>query len=428
VFDLFRYLYNRDDHFVFSPDAKSDLRLQDLVSSLSNQFDNVYVVPAGLISWGGFSQVKSTMLGLAFAVQHLLGWTHFINLSGQHLPLHNADEIAEKLAPATSYIYAEAFDPRDTVRADDLMHRFNMLYEEVPGVGAFAKSDRTVGELLKTILYAGSNWVVLSKEICELLIRSQPAARLLGYFEDTLMPDETALQTIILGAGIGVHLPIENMPFTFDGGPGWGGFPDLTYTEKVFRDAQRMGYLFIRKRPKRLPDGIKNYLETSVVHTQNITFDVPLRATSVQVDDPQAEFVFHEVSNQLISYDPSLNIRQLKPNQVSCPRFYIQVRHSEVNDQLFVAALSENLVQFKVSLVWFDRSGGYSPKGLGGYQATVLKARVHDLAYNREVHVAEDTNKGFLSVKVPEELPIISDAVRAYLDVSKRLSSLIEAV
>jgi hypothetical protein len=280
---------------------------------------------------------------------------------------------------------------------------------------------------LKTILYGGSNWMVLSREISELLIRSEPVARLLRYFEGTLQSDETALQTIILGAGIGVHLPIENKPFTFDGGPGWGGFPDMTYTEKVFWDAQRMGYLFIRKRPKQLPDGIKNYLETSIVHTATISFDVPVTATAVQVDDPLTEFIFQMVSFQLISYDPTLNIRQLKPNQGICPRFYMQVRHSEANDQLFVVALSENLVDFKVSLIWFDRSGGYSPKRLGGYQATVLKARVHDLAFNREVHVDEDPTKGFLSIKVPEGLPIISDAVRAYIDVAKRVSSFIEA-
>jgi hypothetical protein len=367
------------------------------------------------------------MVGLAFAVQHVPGWTHFINLSGQQLPLYSADGIAERLRAGTSYIYAVRFDPKDTHRADDLMHRFNMLYEEVPGVGPFAKAARPAEDLLKTILHGGSNWMVLSKEIADLLIRSESVARLLGYFEDTLQADETALQTIILGAGVGAHLPTENQLLTFLGGPGWDGGPDTTLTEQIFWDAQRMGYLFIRKRPKRLPGGIKNYLEMSIAHADNITFDVPARAPSVQVDDPQVELIFSQVSSQLISYDPTLHIRRMKPNEVICPRFYMQVRHSDGDGQVFVAALSENLVQFKVSLIWLDRSGGYSPKDLGGYQATVLKARVHDLAFNREVHVDEDPKKGFLSINVPEELPMISDAVRAYLDVAKRVSGLIDA-
>jgi hypothetical protein len=222
-------------------------------------------------------------------------------------------------------------------------------------------------------------------------------------------------------------LPVEKKALTFVADPSRGGTPEMIFTEKNFWEAKEADYLFIRKRPDFIPDQIKHYLKSLIIEKDGFELDRPTLGLSIQTDHSDAQAIFDELADMLISNDPTLKIQQLRPTDVICPRLYMQVRHAYGNDKLFVAVLSENLVDFKVSLIWFDHfRNGYSTKHLDGYKTTVLKVRVHDLAFNREIHVSADASRGFLSINVPGKLRYLSEIVLAYVDVSKRLSLSIE--
>jgi acetyltransferase-like isoleucine patch superfamily enzyme len=423
--ELFKYLYNPIDYFVFCPDAKSPENLHSLISVLTSQFENVHKLEPILISWGGFSQLESTLSGIEFASGHLNGWSHFITISGQHLPLRSSDEIAAMLESKTSYMLGEKIDLKNGRRTDDLLHRFGMQYQELPGVGLFGVVERSVDSLLQTILHGGSNWIILSKELCQVLISSQSVQTILDYFKTSIQPDETALQSIVFGAGFGSHLPTKNQTLTFVAHSN----ADLIFTDENFWNAQRLGYLFIRKRPKTLSQEIRCYLESLACFPESFTFPILSDATLDRKGMQETRERFDYISSLLSSIDPKLNIRRLEPDQVICPKLYMQVRRNDEHDKIFVAVLSENLTDFKVSLVWVDNfCNGFANSHLDGYLTTVLKTRVHDLAYNREIHVLGDSNRGFFSIQNQEELLLLSNAVLTYVAVADRLLKLLSAV
>ncbi len=423
VFDLFSYLYNERDHFVFYPDTKSPLQIHHMLSLLERKFRNVYVIQSELVSWGGISQVRSTFSGLKFAVEELKNWSHLIPLSGQHLPLHSADEIANSLDVNTSYIPSSDFWSKGPLGKADLLHRFEMKYKEVAGVGVFGVSPRSTDEFLKALLHSGSNWVALCRPLCESLVEHPSISKILGYFSESLQADETALHTIVCGLGFRSDLKVDTNEFTFVANPRNGGGQDMVFSEENFWFAQQNKYLFIRKRPKVLPLNIEAYLKSNILVKMEAYKKLNIPCESSTGADIRLLELTEKLENTIKLRRENVSIRRLDKNKVSCPSLCLQVRHPDMRSDLFVSIMSENLTDFKVSLIWLDSfEPTYEQKEFGGCLATIIKVRAHDVAYKRELHIKEDKLKGFLTISKEEDLENLICSILLYFDKAINIS------
>ena len=137
VADLFRTLYNPTDTFLIHVDRKAPGNLHRFAASLAAGFSNVHEVPSRYCSWGGFSLVDATLDAMAFALDVLPDWQHFVPLSEHHLPLFSADAIRDRLSEGVSWSGAIPVTAMSPGEREDVEHRFAQRYRELPGVGSF---------------------------------------------------------------------------------------------------------------------------------------------------------------------------------------------------------------------------------------------------------------------------------------------------
>ncbi len=263
VADQFRYIWSPDCFCFYHVDRKAPDILHGLTMALQTAYDNVFVVPSMWCSWGGFSLVEAMLALTNAAVRQGGNWSHFVFLSEQHLPLVSHQDILNTLETGESYVQRRGFREIDPHGQDDLMHRFEAEYREIPGVGGFRAKPREPRSDFIAELWHGSQWMVLSRPACELLsLTSRDLFR--NVFSTSLLPDETAIQTWFAHSDNLVACRNQRRNLTFVASPSVGGSDDMTFRETNFFDAIRKGYLFIRKRPDVLPQSVHDHLNKAI--------------------------------------------------------------------------------------------------------------------------------------------------------------------
>lgn len=399
VADLFRFLYRPEDQFIIHADRKGPATLHALTADLAGRFRNVFVMPPSPCSWASYSLVETTLRAIAFAAVGLPKCRHFVLLSEHHLPLVPPDEIAGRLVRGTSYVEAipaEAYGPEGL---DDVTHRFAMRYRELPGVGSFGTVTRDLPTGWLAGIYHGSQWVALSDEACRRLSARPQHRALAEQFADSLLPDETALQTLLYATPVGADLKLDNTNCTFVAMPFRGGTVGIEFTEESLRAARAQGCLFIRKRPHTLPAGLAAELDATA----------GLPRASVMVSGTDAAFAGAEavglltaaLADHLGAAHAGGWFEVIEPDYPGIsPRCYLRVHTPSIPPGLRVVVLSEDLMAFKVAVIWERRfDGSHAPCRLGEYSATILRIRVPKLFLMREVHMLDDADHGFVTLR-----------------------------
>jgi hypothetical protein len=420
VADLVRALHHPEQAILLHADAKAPAALHAALRELAGMLPNVGVVESVLCSWGGWTLVQATLRCIGAALALPMSWRHFCLLSEHHLPLQPPHMIVRDLPDGASFSDAVPLPAMDRDHRNDLLHRFSRHWRELAGVGMFSTGPRRVTlEQLETYRL-GSQWVVLSREACERLWAVHDDEAAWAPFRHSLVPDETALMSVLRGTPLGAGLDIRRTSATFVAWPHLGGGADSGFTDEHVRAARARGHLFIRKRPERLPPFAAALLAS-----------FPNRPVlpAFPPAEPGGEFVRSlslagALGGILRPRIPGVAVGSLPPG--TGPACCLDIRVPGQSPALSVHLLSHDFAAFKVLLAWrrpFD--GPLAPIRLGGYEATIIGARLPGLVLAREVHWADDA--GFFSAD-PQDAGAIAERIMPALALARTLSPLVPAL
>jgi hypothetical protein len=395
---LFRQLYRPQDRFVFHADRKAHPGLHDYLRQLAADYVNVETLMPRYCSWGGWSLVDATLNGIDAALATGPDWQHAALLSEHHLPLHSADEIAARLIPGVSWVEAHPVTTLAPSAAADVLHRFSARYRELPGVGMFPCTRITIPDAFANALHHGSQWVVLARDACRRLHDSRQS-RFWELFQQSLLTDETALQTALFGTSIGHGLKILNQNATFVAWPHLSGTSDLSFSDANWQDARAGDWLFIRKRPAVLSELVVQDLDRMAAGK-----DIAVAPNATTTPREPMVGLAILVSERF----PTLNVSLLDPRIIAnAPICCLQIRDPVQLKDLFVTVASEDMQTWKVSLILRPPADlGFGPHRVGDQWAVPLKVRVHDMFEAWEI-LFDEGDHGFHTVHANQDFEII---------------------
>jgi hypothetical protein len=405
VADLLASMYTPDDIFLIHCDRKAPTQLQALVDTLVATFHNVHRLEGTLVSWGGFSQAEIVLRAAHVALGLSNRWSHLIPLSEQHIPLCPPAQIREEFAEGESLIDARRFSDMSEAEQTDILHRFGMLYRELPGVGPFALANIERDDIFMDRLRHASNWFVLARDACSVLATLTAATPAVTPFTRCIQPDEMLVPTVLLGTKLGQGLRITARNPSFIAHPHLSGTPDLTFTVANFHSAREAGYLFIRKRPDKLPRVILDHLR--FFNLAMVRAVLPIMRSVIpdqSAERPEVEAALAGLVTGLMAVHGDLNVTRLTRHEAAyAPQIHLTFIRPAWPDGLSVVLLSEDTETFKAVLLWrgADRAG-LAPVVIGRFKAVVCKARVHGVAFAREV-VAAGEPHGFVIIPCSEQ-------------------------
>ncbi|MDE2198397.1 MAG: hypothetical protein KGJ41_05175 [Rhodospirillales bacterium] len=416
VGDLIRALHRPEDLFLVHADRKAPPALHALLDRLAGQSSNILPLPSEPCSWGGYSLVEATLRGIAFAAAGPRAFDHLLLLSEQHVPLAAPAEIAARLPAGESWVEGTPADRFVGGQFDDIAHRLAMRYRELPGVGGFATGPR--GDLPPRMagLFHGSQWMALSAEACRFLATPACRAGIAAEFGDTLLADETAIQSVLHRAAATAGPRLRPRSPTFSAFPDRGGTAEMILTDTALRQADLAGALFIRKRPPELPPRLAWRLDRMA----------RLPAAAMPFADLPADRGHADVVALATAIGAAL--RPVFPDgwiemtADATPRCLLRVHAPDLPAELGVAVLSDDLRAFKIVLAWlrpFD--GSYAPMARAGYQTTILKIRAAGLSFAREVHALQSHDHGFVTLRPGEDLGRLVATIIAALRIAREM-------
>jgi hypothetical protein len=191
---LFAAISDPHNLYLFHVDSKADPALHSAIQEIAEANSNVRLIGSQSVTWGGFSQVEVELRLMGCALE-FGDWTHFVNLSGRDFPLRSQDSIRAELAKhiGTSFIGGATF--RENWPAEDQMWRITSYFvEDEAGIRSLFPREWPFPEI---ILYGGPSWFVLAREFCSYVRESPDALRILDFYRNCALPDESVFQTII---------------------------------------------------------------------------------------------------------------------------------------------------------------------------------------------------------------------------------------
>lgn len=187
---LLNAIYVPEHIYLIHIDAKADDLLHETARLLSQDNQNIYMLPSRSLTWGGWSLVQAEIDAIR-ELLHLHGdWTHYINLSGQDFPLMSQSRIMESIDTGKNYITIKEM----TFERRNLEKYFVEEAGEVRSLG-----DRPPFEQYFPTMkpFTGTQWKVLTRQFAEFAVNSPLAFRLQDYFRYTFIPDENYFATLI---------------------------------------------------------------------------------------------------------------------------------------------------------------------------------------------------------------------------------------
>ena len=430
---LFTALYSPGDIFLIHADLKCPPDLSDFAVSLTNSYSNVYLLDKELISWGGYSQARLLLRAIEYTLRLYTDWSHIVILSEQHLPLCSPDKIASALAAGESLIKFQKVSEMYPGGRSDVLHRFGMNYRELPGVGSFVDGTSTSSQQFIAELYHGSNWFILAKDACERLDSLRMHPSLLKPFECSLQADETLVSSVLIGTPLGQGLNIQNRNATFVAYPHLSGTPDLTFTESNFFSAIADNFLFIRKQPTIIPDRVAQFLaaenRVTIVDLSAALVDCGSRSTIRTNSEPSnTEDLIKRVIFETLRDSLEFTINFVDSKSIlNVPKVCVFLRHTQWPPDLFICVLSEDLRCFKVLLgLKGHLSHNLAPAMVGNYLTSVIKARVHGIAFAREVFIKDDPTHGFVTINSEVDFGKVRELICNYISYAREFSDVFQ--
>ena len=230
---------------------------------------SLHLVRRGSITWGGYSQIRTTLLLLKQACKTAHSYYHL--LSGVDLPLKTQSEI---------HSFFEHNPDREYIAVDNKLHRDEALAERVryfyPFQDIIGRHHSPLYDFLRTLqgklvalqmklkisripaaapyVYKGSNWFSISHEAALYLLSRQKEIR--RRFRMSSCGDEFYLQTVFMLSPFAKKLADNNLRFI-----DWDRGMPYTFTGEDYELLMNSGMLFARKFSPEHPEIINMIVE-----------------------------------------------------------------------------------------------------------------------------------------------------------------------
>ncbi len=194
---LFRAIYNPQDSFLVHIDKRAGMDLYKEVKEFLEAFSNAHLLESQNVVWWWYSMVEAELRGIRKLLELSLQWNFFINLSGQDFPIKSSKEIR-------TFLNANAGIDFITVANQELerpntMNRINNYFTESETGFSWSPYERPY--MNQVTPYIGGQWKILSRSCCEFLCTSPKVEKFIAYYKNTLIPDESFFQTVLMNTG-----------------------------------------------------------------------------------------------------------------------------------------------------------------------------------------------------------------------------------
>lgn len=199
---LFRAIYDPNNYYLIHVDKKAGKKLLNNLKLFLESYTNTSLLTSHNVVWGGYSMVEAELRGMKQLLNLSQNWDFFINLSGQDFPLRPQSAIKRYLS--------EHFDKDFILTSDQSIKRPNTLnriqnyfVETASGFSGFPEKRAYLPDATP---YIGGQWKILSRKSCEFICSSPEVARFKKYYKNTLIPDESFFQTVLMNTGRGASI------------------------------------------------------------------------------------------------------------------------------------------------------------------------------------------------------------------------------
>lgn len=194
---LFKAIYSSTNFYLIHIDKKSHQNLHDDISLFLNEFPNAQMMDSQTVIWGGYSMVDVELNGMKQLLKMSKNWDSFINLSGQDFPLKSQADIQNFLKKNSQSNFIQIAD--QVKKRPNTLNRINNYFLE--SEDGFVGTPTKRPFLSKTTPYIGGQWKILTRKCCEFLCISPKVARFRKFYKNTLIPDESFFQTVLMNTG-----------------------------------------------------------------------------------------------------------------------------------------------------------------------------------------------------------------------------------
>ncbi|WP_205926658.1 beta-1,6-N-acetylglucosaminyltransferase [Rhizobium sp. P28RR-XV] len=155
---LFRAIYNDQNHYVVHVDKNSGADLETEIRDFLLPYANVEMIRSEKAIWGGYSLVDAELRGMERLLE-MGEWGHFINLSGQDLPLKPQKQIMAYLNANLDREFIKVLD-QDQDRPDT-MHRVSEYVIELEQ--SIQRTAHSRPFLTDPTPYIGNQWMIVTR-------------------------------------------------------------------------------------------------------------------------------------------------------------------------------------------------------------------------------------------------------------------------
>lgn len=191
---LFEAIYDTDNIYLIHLDKKAGAETNNEVRSFLAGYANVHILERSNVAWGGYSMVQAELNGMKHLLSINADWDFFINLSGQDFPLRTQDEIRTFLSKHRDSSFIKIANQAE--ERPDTLNRIENYFTETNLSLSNALHKRAY--MKGVTAYIGGQWMILNRECCEFICYSDEVKRFEDYYANTLIPDESFFQTVLM--------------------------------------------------------------------------------------------------------------------------------------------------------------------------------------------------------------------------------------
>lgn len=165
-----------------------------MARQLAREYRNVVLMRPRCTNWGGWSLSQVLLDAIDIALKRDLDWTHFINLSGQCLPIKPLDDIRSRIGASGDLAFVE-LRHFSSLPADDWHLKCHPIIE-LPHKAIKRRGPRRPPEDFE-LEHKGSQWCILPRRFCEWQRDAAIARRIRSYLRGLLLSDELLIQALV---------------------------------------------------------------------------------------------------------------------------------------------------------------------------------------------------------------------------------------
>jgi hypothetical protein len=194
---LFSSIYTTSNYYLIHIDKKSNTHFYETITTYLATFANVEILASQNVVWGGYSMVDVEQKAIKRLLKADTKWQFYVNLSGQDFPLKSQSQIEAFLKKNSQSNFIKVAD--QVKERPNTLNRIKNFFTETES--GFVGKPTKRAYLPDTIPYIGGQWKILTRACCQFLATSPKVAKFEKYYKNTLIPDESFFQTVLMNTG-----------------------------------------------------------------------------------------------------------------------------------------------------------------------------------------------------------------------------------